>query len=207
MSTPGSPPSNSPLDELRKITGAISPVWLARLRTAVTLAVLVLVVFVAVRIGLDRVTKPFPQSEETPICTPTDLRDGDVVLAGDVTVSVLNAGGPDGSASRTLSDLGDKGFGRGQLDDAPDDTPRIVNSQIWTTEGTTAAVKLVRSYLNGKVTIVDREALVPGINVVVGMQFPGVKDGKTKVRVRADESTCVPTAPLEVPTATPTPGG
>ena len=205
MTGPENSPRPGPLDELHKVTAAIGPRWLARIKSTVTLAALVLLVFVAVRIGLDRVAEPFPQSEEAPICTPTDLVVGDVVRTREVTVSVLNAGGPNGSASRTLSDLSDESFGRGQLGDAPEDTPRVVNSQIWTTEGTTAAVKLVRSYLNGKVTIVDRQGLLAGINVVVGEKFPGVKDGKQKVKVRANESTCVPTVPVEIPTAAATP--
>lgn len=206
MTGPEESPRLNPLDELRKVTAAIGPAWLARIKSTATLAALVLIVFIAVRIGLDRVAEPFPQSaEEAPICTPTDLVEGDVVRAGDVTVSVLNAGGPDGSASRTLSDLTDESFGRGRLGDAPEDTPRVVNSQIWSTDGPTAAVKLVRSYLNGKVTIVDREGPLAGINVVVGEKFPGVKDGKQKIMVRADESTCVPTVPVEIPTGAATP--
>lgn len=194
----------NPLDELRKVTGSISPAWMGRIKSTATLAALVLLVFVAVRVGLDRVSEPFPQSEEAPICTPTDLVSGDVVRPEDVTVSVLNAGGPDGSASRTLSDLNDEGFGRGQLGDAPEDASRVVNSQIWTTEGTTAALKLVRSYLDGKVTIIDREGPLAGLTVVVGERFPGVKDGqdgKNKVVVRSgDETTCVPTVPAEAAT-------
>ena len=209
MTGPEDSPRPDPLAELRKVKAAIGPAWLARIKSTVTLAALVLLVFVAVRIGLDRVAEPFPQAEEAPICTPTALVAGDVVRAVDVTVSVLNAGGPDGSASRTLSDLNDEGFGRGQLGDAPEDTPRVVNSQIWTTEGTTAALKLVRSYLSGKVTIIDREGPLAGITVVVGEKFPGVKDsedGKDKVVVRSgDETTCVPTVPVEIPTGSAAP--
>jgi len=188
------------LSQIPKPSDVLSAAWLARVRTAVTLAVLVLLVFVAVRIGLERVAEPFPQSEEPPICTPTDLVAGDPVEPQDVTVSILNAGGADGLASRTLSDLGDQGFGRGQLGDAPEGTDRVVNSQIWTTEGPTAAVRLVRSYLTGKVTLVEREGPTIGITVVVGEEFTEVQDGKNRLRARDDETTCVPTAPAEAPT-------
>lgn len=190
---------SNPFNDLPRLTDVMSPAWVARLRTTVTLAVLVLLVYVAVRIGLDQVAEPFPQSEETPICQPTAVQDGDKVSSGDVTVSVLNAGGPDGLASRTMSDLRDRGFGGGQLANAPDDTPKVGKSQIWTNDGTTAAVKLVRSYLKGRVRVVDREGPAVGINVVVGNEFKGVKDGRAKVTVRDDETTCVPTAPLETP--------
>lgn len=187
------------LPRVPRPSDVLSPTWLGRLRTAATLIVLVVIVFVAVRIGLDRVAKPFPQSEETPICTTTDLLAGDTVEPNDVTVSVLNAGGADGLASRTLSDLGDRGFGRGQLGDAPEGA-RVASSQIWTSNGPTAAVRLVRSHLSGKVEIVDREGPSAGITVVVGAKFSEVQDGRKKLRARDDETTCVPTTLEETPT-------
>ncbi len=188
---------SNPLGDLPKIGDVLSPAWISRLRTGLTLAVLLILVLVAVRIGLNRISEPFPQSEEAPICTPTDLAAGDKVRPGDVTVSVVNAGGADGLASRTLSDLADRGFGRGQLGDADEDAPRVVNSQIWTTEGKTAAVRLVRSYLDGKVKIIEREGPFAGINVVVGEEFDETKDGKQQVSARQDEQTCAPTVPVE----------
>ena len=196
----------NPFDDVPKPSDVLSPEWLARLRTGVTLAALALLLLVAVRVGFDRVAEPFPQSEETPICTPTDILAGDAVEPGDVTVSVINAGGANGLAGRTLSDLGDQGFGSGQLADAPEGTKRVVNSQIWTTEGPTAAVRLVRSYLKGKVTIVDRQATTVGVTVVVGENFRDVKDGKSRFRAKDDETTCVPTAPVETPAASSTGG-
>ncbi len=196
----------NPLDDLPRLSDHLSPQWAVRLRTVATLSVLLLVVFIAVRVGIDRVAKPFPQAEELPICTPTPLGAGDTVEPGDVTVSVINAGGANGLAGRTLSDLSDEGFGRGQLADAPEGTERVVTSQIWTTEGPSAAVRLVRSYLKGKVTIVDRESTTVGVTVVVGEKFRDVKDGKAKFRARDDETTCVPTAPVETPAGSPTEG-
>ncbi len=187
------------LDDLTRYARSIGPVWLARLRTAATLGVLALLVVVAVRVGLDRVAEPFPESADPAICTPTPVAAGDPVLPGAVTVSVINAGGANGLAGRTLSELVDLGFGRGELGDAPEGTRRVATSQIWTTEGTTAAVKLVRSYLKGKVTIVERDGPVGGLNVVVGEGFKDVKKGRAQFRAESDETTCIPTAPVETP--------
>ncbi|MGA8846125.1 MAG: LytR C-terminal domain-containing protein [Nocardioides sp.] len=194
------------LDNLPKPSDVLSPRWLARLRTGATLAVLAVVLLVGVSVGVSRVTDPFPQAEETPICTQVDLVAGDVVEPAQVTVSVLNAGGPNGLAGRTLSDLSDEGFGRGQLADAPKGTSRVVNAQIWTTDGPTAAVRLVRSYLRGKVRIVERPATTTGITVVVGEKFGDLKTGKAQFRARDDETTCAPTTPVETPVAEPTEG-
>ena len=193
----------NPFDDLPKPADVISPLWLARLRTGATLLALLLVLFVAIRVGFTQVSEPFPQAEEIPICTSTELLAGDVVEPGDVTVSVLNAGGANGLAGRTLSDLADEGFGQGQLADAPDGAPRVVNAQIWTTDGATAAVRLVRSHLTGKVKIVEREGSAVGVTVVVGKKFGDVKDGRAKLRARDAEATCVPTAPVEEPVEDP----
>lgn len=192
---------SSPFGDLVTRARSISPAWRSRLRTGATLLVLLVIVAVAVRIGVDRVAEPFPESADPPICTDTPVSAGDAVRAGEVTISIINAGGANGLAGRTLSDLVDRGFGRGQLADAPEGTRRVRNAQIWTTDGATAAVKLVRSHLAGKVTVVEREGTLGGITVVVGEDFSDVKDGRKQVRARADETTCVPTVPVESPAA------
>lgn len=188
------------LDDVRRSVGSLSPAMVARLRSALTLAALLLLVLLAVRIGVDRVSEPFPESTEPPVCTDEALAAGDTVEPGDVTVSVLNAGGANGLAGRTLSELADRGFGRGDLGDAPEGTRKVVRSQIWTTDGETAAVRLVRTYLLGKVTIVDREGPLPGLNVVVGTKFRDVKNGTAQTKAGEGETTCVPTVPAETPT-------
>lgn len=188
------------LDDARRSVSSLSPALVARLRSAITLAALVLLVLLAVRIGVDRVSEPFPESAEPPVCTDETLAAGDTVVPGDVTVSVLNAGGANGLAGRTLSELADRGFGRGDLADAPEGTRKVVRSQIWTAGGEeTAAVKLVKTYLLGKVTVVDREGPLPGLNVVVGTKFRDVKDGTAQTKAGEGETTCVPTVPAETP--------
>jgi hypothetical protein len=192
---------DNPLTELRRLTDPLGPVWTARLRSAATLTVLVLLVVLAVRVGFSQVAQPFPQAEDPPLCTDTDLDEGDRVRPDDVTVSVLNAGGEAGLASRTLSDLNDRGFGRGALQNAPEDTPRVTNAQIWTTEGRTAAVRLILSHLTGTVRVVDRSGPAPGVVVVVGEGFGGIQDGRAQLRARGAETTCVPAVPAESVTA------
>ena len=171
----------------------MSEAWIARLRAAATLTVLVLLVLVAVRVGVNQVSEPFPESQDAPICTTLDLAQGDDLRPADVTINVLNAGDQSGLAGRTLSDLQDSGFGIGDASDAPDDVEAVANAQIWSPDGTTAAVRLVRSYLQGKVRVVDRASPSAGLTVVVGGNFGGVKEGRAKVKVKVDQTTCVPT--------------
>ena len=189
---------SSPFGDLPRLASGISPAWRARLLSAATLVVLLVLVTVAVRIGLDRVAEPFPEAEDPPLCTPVDLQAGDQVRPEDVTVSVLNAGGPAGLASRTLSDLLDQGFGRGELANAPEDTPRVGTAQIWSADGRTAAVRLVQSHLQGRTRVIDRQGPTAGITIVVGANFRDVKAGRDRVRViNENETTCVPALPAE----------
>ena len=176
-----------------QVSEVLSEAWIARLRAAATLTVLVLLVLVAVRVGVNQVSEPFPESQDAPICTTLDLAQGDDLRPADVTINVLNAGDQSGLAGRTLSDLQDSGFGIGDASDAPDDVEAVANAQIWSPDGTTAAVRLVRSYLQGKVRVVDRASAPAGLTVVVGGNFGGVKEGRAKVKVKVDQTTCVPT--------------
>jgi hypothetical protein len=170
----------------------VTPRLLGYVRTAVTLGVLALLLVIGVTQGLDAVSKPFPKSEDPPVCVDNAIGRGDVLRAGSVTVSVINAGGRTGLANATLTDLVTRGFSRGELSNVPD--PDVRSAQIWAPAGRSAAVRLVRTYLGGKVEIVERDSAVAGITVVVGNQFPGVVKGRFQVKVTADGTVCGPPA-------------
>lgn len=173
----------------------MSPRVLGHLRTAAVLAVLGLILVVGVSWGLDNVTKPFPERADPPPCLETPVSPGDVLRPAGITVSVLNASERNGLAGVTLNDLVDQGFARGQIANVPDE--KVKTAQIWSPEGRTAAVRLVRGYLGGKVEIVDRSSTTAGITVVVGDQFSGVVSGRARVKATAPGTVCAPTLVAE----------
>ena len=170
----------------------MTPRVIGYLRTAATLGVLALLLLFGVSRGLDAVSKPFPKSEDPPICVDSAVEQGDILRAGSVTVSVVNAGKRTGLATTTLDDLEARGFARGEVANLPD--PDVTSAQIWAPADRVAAVRLVRSYLGGKVEVVERESAVAGITVVLGSQFPGVVKGRFQVKVGTEGTVCGPPA-------------
>jgi len=160
------------------------------LRTGATLGVLTLLVLYAVTRGLDAVSEPFPENAEPAVCIDIPVREGDRLRAAAVTVSVINAGTQTGLASRTLDDLETEGFDPGEVTNLPD--PEVRAAQIWTTDPSSAAVRLVRTYLGDDVTVIERPSVVAGVTVVVGDRFAGVSEGRPQVKVPADGTVCGP---------------
>ncbi|MCU1537727.1 MAG: hypothetical protein JWP82_2078, partial [Humibacillus sp.] len=95
-----------------------------------------------------------------------------------------------GSARKTLDDLEAQGFAAGELTNERD--PGVDAAQVWAPGGRSAAVRLLVSYLGGKVQVVDRTGPAPGITVVVGDRFPGVRKGRFQIKVTADGTVCGP---------------
>ncbi|MGA8258343.1 MAG: LytR C-terminal domain-containing protein [Nocardioides sp.] len=166
--------------------------WLlARVRTVATLVVLGLLLVWGATWGFSSVTQPFPKDADTPVCVSTALTNGDVLRPGAITISVLNAGTRNGLASLTRDGLVERGFAQGVLDNAPPDTT-VRTAEIWTNDPDNPAVALVRSYLGGRVKVVERPPTVPGINVVVGDRFPGVRRGDRDIAILTDTRVCSP---------------
>lgn len=171
--------------------GGLSPRLAARLRSALTLAALGLVLVLGVTWAWTAVTEPFPGRVEAPVCVSTQVAEGDKVFPDQVTVSVLNAGSRAGLAQRTMSDLVDSGLARGSLGNAPRGT-EVRNAQIWTDDPDDPAVRLVRSYLGKRAVVVEQEPTLPGVNIVVGDKFRVVKQGRKSVVAQADTEICSP---------------
>lgn len=161
-------------------------------RTAATLGVLALLLVFGVTRGLDAVSEPFPENEPAPVCVDSAVSAGDLLRTAGVTVSVINAGTTTGLARSTLDDLGKQGFDEGEVDNRRE--PEVGSAQIWSPDGRTPAVRLVRSYLGGQVRIVERSASTDGVTVVVGDDFPGVRKGRFQVKVTEDGTVCGPPA-------------
>lgn len=168
----------------------MSPRLLGHLRTVATLAVLGVLLLVGVAWGFSAVSEPFPENADPPVCVESPVSAGDVLRPSGVTVSVLNAGERSGLASSTLDDLTDKGFAKGQFNNASGEDVR--SAQIWSADRSTAAVRLVRSYLGGRVRVVERAGPAAGLTVVVGDQFPGIDKGRKQFKVDSDGSVCSP---------------
>jgi hypothetical protein len=166
----------------------------ARVRTAVTIAVLAVLLVIGVAWGYSQVVKPFPGKAEVPLCVDTSYAAGDEITPGDVTVSVLNASNREGLAGRTLQLFEDAGFAGGQISNAPEGTEVKGIAQIWATNRKNPAIPLIRSRI-GKVPVrevPDNPAL--GITVVAGDQFGELVDGLPSVTLKDDATICSPPA-------------
>ncbi len=167
---------------------------LARLRTLVTLGVLIALVLLAVAWGWSALTTPFPTSEEAAVCEDQTIAAGDNLRPEDLTVSVLNAGDRVGLASSTMNALEGRGFGVGERANAPTGTD-VRTVQIWTDQPKSPAVRLLVTYLGKKTEVVERTPVAAGLNVVVGDGFGQVRKGRNRIVPRQDIVVCSPVAP------------
>jgi hypothetical protein len=164
----------------------------ARLRTAITLAALAVLMVLGVTWGWAQVLKPFPGKVDAPICVDTSYKAGDELFVQDVTVSVFNASGREGLAARTLQQLEDAGFAGGQTANAPKGTSLTAPAEIWVKDSGDAAAKLLRARV-GKVPIVEHpENTAAGITLVVGDQFTDLRQGPDSIILKDDAVVCSP---------------
>lgn len=175
----------------------------ARLRSAVTLLALLVLLLVGVAWGWSSMTKPFPESAVTSICTDTTIEAGTKVYPDQVTVSVANAGSLEGLASRTMQLLVDGGFGRGETSNAPSET-EVSFAEIWTDDPQSPAVRLLRSKLGPRATVVRRDTTMAGVTVIVGDDFERLRDGRRWVRSQETSQICSPS--VETTDVAPTAG-
>ncbi|HEX5089596.1 MAG TPA: LytR C-terminal domain-containing protein [Nocardioides sp.] len=164
----------------------------ARLRTAITLAALLLLMLLGITWGWAQVLKPFPGKVDAPICVDTTYRTGDELSVQDVTVSVFNASAREGLAARTLQQLEDAGFSGGETANAPKGTALSGPAEIWVKKPDDPGVKLLRKRV-GKVPVVEHpENTAAGITLVVGDQFGDLQDGPDSVVLTDDAVVCSP---------------
>lgn len=165
---------------------------LAGLRTLIVMVSLGLVLIVALVWGWRSMTKPFPAKANAAVCVAAHVSEGDKIYPAQVVVSVLNASNREGLATRTMGDLTDEGFVAGSSTNAPK-TTHVARVQIWTSDPSSPAARLVASWLHTP-KIIKRATSVPGVVVVVGKHFPEVSGGE-KAEVAAAASTiCSPPA-------------
>ena len=164
----------------------------AHLRSAATLIGLVVLMLAGVAWAWSAVTEPFPERETAAVCADQVIAAGEKVYPDQVTVSVLNAGGSEGLADRTMTELVEAGLDRGEVGNAPADSEVNV-AQIWAEDLGNPAVQLVKAFLGRSAKVVERDPPLPGVNVVVGEEFTGATKGRQSVKARQDATICSPT--------------
>jgi hypothetical protein len=170
------------------------PEWrlTARLRTAITLAALVVLMLVGVSWGWAQMTKSFPGKVDALVCVDTTYKAGAQLTVQDVTVSVLNAGTREGLASRTLAELHTAGFAEGESATAPKGTDLSAPAEIWVDDVNNPGAKLLRARL-GKVPVISHpEINYPGITVVLGDDFGELRQGPESVTLTDGAVVCSP---------------
>ena len=164
----------------------------ARVRTAITLAVLLLLMLLGVTWGWAQVTKSFPGKVDAAICVDTRYGAGDELFVQDVTVSVLNASSREGLAGRTMQELTDVGFAEGQTGNAPKSTALTAPAEIWVADVETPAAKLLRKRVGPVPVVAHPDSGYAGIVLVVGDQFGDLRQGPESLTLDDDAVVCSP---------------
>jgi hypothetical protein len=166
-----------------------------RLRTPLTLLVLVGVVVGAGWYGWSQVQEPLdsPFGDSSKECVKRTVEEGRTLRPGQVVVNVYNAGSRDGLASTTLDALVRRGFVRGTSSNAP---RRVNVAAVAVIDGDpdSAAARLLRAQFRGPVPLHRRPDLGDtGLDVVVGNDYRGLRaNAPRSATVRSDTDVCVP---------------
>jgi len=157
------------------------------LRSALTLAVLALLVVVASLWGWAAFTEPFPEDEPVPVCENATITAGSEVRRDQVVVSVFNGSGRSGLAGSTSAQLAERGFVAGDVADSPQPA---ATTQIWSSDPTNPAVQLVQQQFKGA-EVVPGNPIGVGVVVVVGEKFTALRKKQVEsVVAEADATIC-----------------
>jgi len=166
-----------------------------RLRSAITLGVLCLMLLLGLVWGVNALTRPLPSLTTTPEptgpCSEVEVAKGEKVYRDQVTVSVFNASSREGLAGDTLEKLVARGFGAGETGNAPSGT-RVAAAQIWTDDPENPAVRLVASHFGSDVKVVRHTGLGVGVTVVVGNDLSDLRKGHPYATAQGDTTVCRP---------------
>ena len=165
-----------------------------RLRTSLTLVVLVGLLVAGSVVGWTLVTEDAPELGGSSDCVNQQVNSKTTLRSDDVRINVYNAGSIDGLASTTMRSLTRRGFVEGVVGNAPART-KAKNVLLLDPQPGSPPVRLVAAQFEGAVDIRRRsDDLSEGVDVLVGNGFRGV-DGaaKTSMTVRETTEECVPT--------------
>lgn len=159
--------------------------------TAVTLVVLCGILALGAYAGYRSLFAPIPRkptAQPSATCSKHSVPKGELIRAGAVTVSVFNAGDRAGLASRTLAALTKRGFAGGEVGNAQ---VKLRFVQVWTRHKHHAAATLVaRQFGTHTLIRVTRRNLGPGVDVVVGNDFKGLRKAPHSIVVHTRQRVC-----------------
>jgi len=168
-----------------------------QITTGVTLAVLCAVLVAGAVLGWQQLFAELPDdepaaAEPSPTCATESLERGRLLRSSQVRVSVYNAGTRSGLAQRTLEQLAARGFEAGEAGNAPD-AAQVRRVQVWSNRQNDARARLVALQFGKrtKVQVTDVD-LGPGVDVVVGNRYDGLRQASRSVEVTEPESVCIP---------------
>jgi hypothetical protein len=171
-----------------------------QITSAVTMLVLVGILVLGAVWGWRSLFAELPGSEASSgepaeECTVEEVDAGERLRAGQVRVSVFNAGTRAGLAGQTLDALLARGFRAGELGNAPSDVS-VRRVQVWSTVENDPAARLVARQFgkNVKVRYSD-EDLGTGVDVIVGNGFDGLRKAPRAIPVKTSREVCVPVDP------------
>ena len=160
-------------------------------KTLLTMAVLGVLIVLGVAWGWSSLTSPFPHHAAAKACTKTRLHTGDRVTPSQVIVSIFNASQRSGLAESTAASFQLQGFALGNIGNAPQGAV-VHYAQIWTSDRTNPAVRLVASRLGPRASIVDKKHGGGGVIVLIGPRFQQLLKGRPSVKVAHATTICVP---------------
>ena len=168
----------------------------ARLRSAATLGVLVILCLLGILFGIRGLTQDLPTDplvkDTNQVCENRTLEDGAKIRASEVTVSVYNAGRQAGLASRVLNQLQTRGFAAGESGNAPKGT-KVARAQVWADTRKNAAAKMLAKHFGPTTKVfVNKDNLGTGIVVVLGTDFGKLAKGPKATAAVGPTKICSP---------------
>lgn len=161
-------------------------------RSALTLATLLVITLGAALWGWQALTKPFPESALLVACENTTVSAGETLPREMVAVTVLNASGAGGLASKTMDALVERGFAKSATDDAPAGTD-VTGIQIWSDDPKNPAVELVRRQFRAARVVDHDHDGADGVVVVIGKNPTKLKaNGPEEIKVVRNATVCAP---------------
>ena len=165
--------------------------------SAVTMIVLLGLLVAGAWYGWQTMCAPLPGRDEPektaaaePECEEGVAR-GDILRPADVTVSVYNAGSRSGLADQTLTELTTRGFGRGEVGNAPTEMEVVRFVRVLAPIRRDPAARFVALQF-GRNTVVQKveDNLGPGVDVIVGDDFAGLTDAPKRFKARRASPGC-----------------
>ena len=162
-----------------------------RLRTALILVALLVLLGAMGVYGYKAATHPFPGSAKTTkSCTKQEISKQRYLSTKDITVSVYNAGARKHFAALTQSRLESRGFRAGALGNAPF---KVKVARVFTTSDDLSSAKLVARNLGVGIPVVHTDnEMGPGIDIFVGPRLGYLNPRHIKrIKLAKPIETCV----------------